>query len=83
VDDLALIVPHQSNQRIIESVAHKLKLPMSKMAMNIDRCGNTSAASVPLALDQAYREGRVSKGDWILLAGFGAGYTWGTALFRL
>jgi 3-oxoacyl-[acyl-carrier-protein] synthase III len=83
VEDLTLIVPHQSNQRIIESVAHKLKIPISKMVINIDRCGNTSAASVPLALDDAYRAGRVKKGDWLLLAGFGAGYTWASALFRL
>jgi len=83
VDDLALIVPHQSNQRIIESVSDKLGIPISKFAMNIDRCGNTSAASVPLALDEAYQQGRVKRGDWILLAGFGAGYTWASALFRL
>lgn len=83
VDDLALIVPHQSNLRIIESVSHRLGIPMSKMAVNIDRCGNTSAASIPLALDDAFRAGRVKKGDWILLAGFGAGYTWASALLRL
>ena len=82
VDDLALIVPHQSNLRIIESVSNRLKIPMSKMAVNIDRCGNTSAASIPLALDDAFRAGRVKKGDWILLAGFGAGYTWASALLR-
>lgn len=82
VDDLALIVPHQSNLRIIESVSHRLGIPMSKMAVNIDRCGNTSAASIPLALDEAFRAGRVKKGDWILLAGFGAGYTWASALLR-
>lgn len=83
VDDLALIVPHQSNLRIIESVSNRLGIPMSKMAVNIDRCGNTSAASIPLALDDAFRAGRVKKGDWILLAGFGAGYTWASALLRL
>lgn len=82
-DDLALIVPHQSNLRIIESVSTKLGIPMSKMAVNIDRCGNTSAASIPLALDEAYRAGRIKKGDWILLAGFGAGYTWASALIRM
>lgn len=83
VEDLALIVPHQSNLRILESVAEKLGIPMSKVAVNIDRYGNTSAASVPLALEEAYRAGRVRRGDWVLLAGFGAGYTWASALIRL
>jgi len=82
-DDLALIVPHQSNQRIIESAANKLGIPMSKFVINIDRCGNTSAASIPLALDEAYRQNRVKPGDWILLVGFGAGYTWASALIRI
>ncbi|UCD27590.1 MAG: ketoacyl-ACP synthase III [Planctomycetota bacterium] len=83
VDDLALIVPHQSNQRMIESAGQKLGIPLSKFALNIDHCGNTSAASIPVALDEAYREGRIKSGDWILLAGFGAGYTWASALLRL
>lgn len=82
-DDVALIVPHQSNIRIIESVSDKLGIPMSKMAVNIDRVGNTSAASIPLALEEAYREDRVKRGDWVLMAGFGAGFTWATALVRM
>ncbi len=82
IDDLTLIVPHQSNLRIIESVSEKLGIPMRKMAVNIEKYGNTSAASVPLALEEACRAGRVSRGDWILLAGFGAGYTWASALLR-
>ncbi len=81
--DVALIVPHQSNLRIIESAAEKLGVPMDRIAINIDRYGNTSAASVPLALDESVRNGRVKGGDWVLLAGFGAGLTWGSALVRL
>lgn len=83
VDDLAYVVPHQSNLRIIESAAHKMGLPMDKIAVNIDRYGNTSAASIPMALEEAWRSGRVKKGDWVLMAGFGAGLTWGSALIRL
>lgn len=82
-DDLALVIPHQSNLRIIESAAEKLGLPAEKVAVNIDRFGNTSAASIPLALDEAARAGRIKSGDWIILAGFGAGLTWGSILIRL
>jgi 3-oxoacyl-[acyl-carrier-protein] synthase-3 len=81
--DVKLVVPHQSNLRIIESAADKLGLSEDQVAVNIDRYGNTSAASIPLALDEAWRAGRVSRGDWVLLAGFGGGLTWGTALLRL
>lgn len=83
MDELSLIVPHQSNLRIIESVMEKLSIPTEKMAVNIDRYGNTSAASVPLALHEAWREGRVKPGDWVLLAGFGGGMTWASALVRV
>lgn len=82
VGDLAMIVPHQSNLRIIESACEKLGLPPERVAVNIDRCANTSAASIPLALAEVRGEGRVRPGDWVLLAGFGAGLTWGTALLR-
>lgn len=82
-NDLALVIPHQSNLRIIESAAEKLGLPPHKVAVNIDRYGNTSAASIPLALDEARRKGRIKSGDWIILAGFGAGLTWGSLLIRL
>ncbi len=83
IEDLALVVPHQSNARIIESAAQKLRIPMEKVALNIDRCGNTSAASIPLALEEAVSRGQVRKGDWVLLAGFGGGLTWASALLRL
>jgi 3-oxoacyl-[acyl-carrier-protein] synthase-3 len=82
-DDVALIVPHQSNLRIIESAAQKLGLPMDRVAINIDRYGNTSAASIPVAMAEARNDGRIKSGDWVLIAGFGAGLTWGTTLLRL
>jgi len=83
LEDLALVIPHQSNARIIESAAERLQLPIDRVLINIDKYGNTSAASIPLALDEAIREGRIKKGDWVLLAGFGGGLTWGSVLFRL
>lgn len=83
IDDLKLVIPHQSNLRIIESAAKKLGLPESKVAVNIDRCGNTSAASIPLAMEEAWRSGRITRGDWVLIAGFGGGLTWGSVLLRL
>jgi len=83
MDDIALIIPHQSNQRIIESVASRLKVPAEKFAVNIDRFGNTSGASIPIALEEAWRDGRVKRGDWVILAAVGAGLTWGSLLMRL
>lgn len=82
VSDVNLIVPHQANARIIQALAHRLSLPLEKVVMNIARYGNTSAASVPLALDEAVRAGRVREGDLILLAAFGGGLTWGSAAIR-
>jgi 3-oxoacyl-[acyl-carrier-protein] synthase-3 len=83
MDDVSLIVPHQANLRIIEAVAGRLGLPKERFALNIDRYGNTSAASIPIALEEAWREGRVERGDAIVLVGLGAGMTWGAALMRL
>ena len=82
-DDIALVIPHQSNLRIIESVRQRLGLPQEKIAVNIDRFGNTSAASIPMALDEARRSGRLKQGDIILLLGIGAGLTWGAMMVRL
>lgn len=82
-EDLDYIIPHQSNLRIIESVQQRLGLPMEKFAVNIDRYGNTSAASVGLALDEARRSGRVKAGDLVLMVALGAGLTWGVTLFRM
>ena len=81
-EDIKMVIPHQSNARIIESAVEKLGLPPEKVAINIDRFGNTSAASVPLAMEECLRAGKFGKGDWVLLAGFGAGLTWGSALIR-
>lgn len=82
-DDLALIIPHQSNLRIIESFRSRLNLPPEKVAVNIDRYGNTSAASIGLALDEGLRNGKLKQGDLVLLVAFGAGVTWATIVVRL
>lgn len=76
------LIPHQANIRIIEATARKLGLPMDRVVVTVDRHGNTSAASVPLALDTAVRDGRVQRGDVLLLEAFGGGFTWGSALVR-
>lgn len=81
-DQLSLVIPHQANIRIIEALAGNLKLPMDKFYVNLDRYGNTSSATIPLALDEARRSGRVKAGDLTLLVAFGAGLTYGAALVR-
>lgn len=81
-EDLALFVPHQANVRIIESVNDKLGLKMDQTAIILDRTGNTSAASIPLALAEAAEAGRLHEGDLVLLSGFGAGMTWASAVIR-
>ncbi|HSV13655.1 MAG TPA: 3-oxoacyl-[acyl-carrier-protein] synthase III C-terminal domain-containing protein, partial [Tepidisphaeraceae bacterium] len=81
-EDVSLIIPHQSNLRIIESAMHKLKLPAEKAFVNIDKYGNTSAASIPIALDEAVRSGRVKSGDTVIFVAFGAGLTWSNAVVR-
>jgi 3-oxoacyl-[acyl-carrier-protein] synthase-3 len=82
IDKLALLVPHQVNLRIIESACERLGLPLERVGVNIQKYGNTSAASVPLALDECVRAGRLKRGDLTLLIGFGAGLTWGSVLLR-
>jgi 3-oxoacyl-[acyl-carrier-protein] synthase III len=82
IDDVDLIIPHQANDRIIELARRRLKVPPEKMMVNIDRYGNTSAASIPLALVDAIEEGRVQPGDRLVLVGFGAGLTWAAAAFH-
>jgi 3-oxoacyl-[acyl-carrier-protein] synthase-3 len=81
-DDVKLIVPHQVNQRIIDSAMDKLELGIDKAFVNIGKYGNTSAASIPIALDEARREGRISAGDVVILVAFGAGLTWANAVIR-
>jgi 3-oxoacyl-[acyl-carrier-protein] synthase-3 len=79
---IALVIPHQANLRIIEAVAQYLKLPLERFFINVHKYGNTSAASIPIALDEARRSGRVQAGDLNLLVAFGAGLTYGSALIR-
>ena len=81
-DDIALFVPHQANIRIIESANAKLGIPMERTAVVLDRTGNTSAASIPIAVDDAARAGRLAPGDLVLMTGFGAGMTWSSAIVR-
>lgn len=81
-EDLALLVPHQANIRIIEATAKRLRLPMEKVFVNLDRYGNTSAASIPLALDEARRSGRFVRGDLIEMVTFGGGFTWAASVVR-
>ena len=82
VDDVKMVVSHQMNARIIESSAKRLKLPPEKYFLNIQEYGNTSSASVPLAFDQAVREGKIKRGDIVILVAFGAGLTWGANVIR-
>jgi 3-oxoacyl-[acyl-carrier-protein] synthase-3 len=81
-DDVDLVVPHQANTRIIEALDQRLGLGLEKFKINLDRYGNTSAASIPIALDEAYRNGRIKSGDNILMVAFGGGLTWASALIR-
>jgi 3-oxoacyl-[acyl-carrier-protein] synthase-3 len=78
--DIDWLIPHQANIRIIEATGRKMGLPMEKVIVTLDRHGNTSAASVPLALDEAVRDGRIRRGQKFLLEGVGGGFTWGAAL---
>jgi 3-oxoacyl-[acyl-carrier-protein] synthase-3 len=82
VEDLDLYVPHQANVRILRAVVERLGLPLDKVMLNLDRYGNTSAASIPIALDEAVREGRIKEGSLVMLGAFGAGLTWASALIR-
>lgn len=82
ISDVDILIPHQANKRIIDAVAENLKIPQEKIFINIEKYGNTSAASIPLALDEALKGGRIKKGDLILMVAFGGGLTWGSALIR-
>jgi 3-oxoacyl-[acyl-carrier-protein] synthase III len=81
-DDVDWVVPHQANARILEATAKKLKLPSAKVVVTVDRHANTSAASVPLALDVAVKDGRIKRGDIVVLEAMGGGFTWGAAVLR-
>ena len=80
--DIDWLIPHQANLRIMHSTAKKLKLPLEKLIVTVDQHGNTSAASIPLALDEAVRSGKVKKGDILMLEGVGGGFTWGAVLLK-
>ena len=80
--DVTLFIPHQANLRIIEAAAKRVRLPMDRVFVNVDRYGNTGAASVYVAMEEAVSAGRIKKGDLILTAAFGGGFAWGTALMR-
>jgi len=81
--DIDWLIPHQANIRIMQSTAKKLKLPLDKLIVTVDQHGNTSAASIPLALDEAVRSGKIQRGDTVMLEGVGGGFTWGAVLFDL
>ncbi|HXW60474.1 MAG TPA: beta-ketoacyl-ACP synthase III [Myxococcota bacterium] len=80
--DIALVVPHQANLRIIDAIAERMNVPKDRFLINLDRCANTSAASLLLAYDEASRTGRIKKGDLILMLAIGAGFVWGASLYR-
>lgn len=82
VEDVDFLIPHQANIRIIEAAAKRLNLPMDRVLVNVDRFGNTSTASIPMALEEAVSQGRIKDGDNIVMAGFGAGLTWAVAVMR-
>ena len=81
--DIDLLIPHQANIRIIEATAKHANISMDKVYVNVNRFGNTSSASIGIALDEAITSGRVRKGDTVLLCAFGAGFTWGSLVVRL
>jgi 3-oxoacyl-[acyl-carrier-protein] synthase-3 len=81
-DDVDILIPHQANIRIIEATAKHAGIPMDKVYVNVDRYGNTSAASIPIALDEALESGRIGDGSVVLLVAFGAGFTWGAMVVR-
>jgi 3-oxoacyl-[acyl-carrier-protein] synthase III len=82
IDEVSLVIPHQANRRIIVALAERLGVPMNRVVVNLDRYGNTSAASIPVALDEAKRQGRIQPGNVVLLNAFGAGFAWGAAVVK-
>ena len=82
IEDIACIIPHQANVRIIEAIADRLKIPLDRFFVNLHRYGNTSAAAVAIALDEANRTGRIKTGDYVLLVVFGGGLTWASTIIE-
>jgi 3-oxoacyl-[acyl-carrier-protein] synthase-3 len=81
-EDISVVIPHQANHRIIEALAQRLGIGLERFVVNLDRYGNTSAASIPIALDEAVRGGRIQSGDYVLMVAFGGGLTWAAALLK-
>ena len=82
-EDIDLLIPHQANIRIINGVGQKLGLPEEKVVVTVNNHGNTSAASIPLAISESFESGKIKKGDLVILTAMGAGFTWGGAIIRL
>ena len=82
IHDVSLYLVHQANKRIIDAAVSQLGIDPERVFSNLERYGNTSGGSIPLALDEAFQAGQINRGDTILMCGFGAGLTWGTSLFR-
>jgi 3-oxoacyl-[acyl-carrier-protein] synthase III len=82
IDDISCVIPHQANVRIIEAIADRLGIPIEKFYVNLDRYGNTSAAAVAIALDEANRTGRIKAGDYVLMVVFGGGLTWASTVIE-
>jgi 3-oxoacyl-[acyl-carrier-protein] synthase-3 len=80
--DIALVIPHQANLRIIDALGERISVPRDRIYVNLNRYGNTSAASVPIALDEAAHEGRIKRGDLVLMVAFGAGFTWASCVVQ-
>jgi 3-oxoacyl-[acyl-carrier-protein] synthase-3 len=83
VEEVSCVIPHQANMRIMQAVAKKMGVPLEKLYITIDHCGNLSAASIPVALDEAVKQGKLARGDTVLLVAFGGGFTWGAMVVRL
>ncbi|MBA7497256.1 3-oxoacyl-[acyl-carrier-protein] synthase 3 [subsurface metagenome] len=82
IEDVDHLIPHQANDRISLMVARNLRIPVEKVIRNIDRIGNTTAASIPIALDETIKQGKIKEGDIIVLTSFGSGYTWASVVIR-
>ena len=81
-EDVTLLVPHQANKRIIDATVRRMKLPSDRVIINIDKYANTTCGTIPIALNEAVEQERIKKGDYVVLASAGAGYTWGSALLK-
>ena len=81
-NDIKLFIPHQANKRIIKATGERCKIPMERVMVNIDKYGNTTAGTIPIALNEAVESNLISNGDYILLAAFGSGFTWGSILIK-